>query len=1793
MSGPPRPPAIPGPPPMPPARPPNALPGPPPLPVVVNETLLNNTPASPSFQPLPQVPRPMPPPPPMMPPRPPPPPPSMLPPPPPLPTSSNSNSNSGISSVVVGQPSNQIVLPPPPRPLPPPPPPPSIPPPPPPPPPPPSRALPPPPPLPQLPGPPPQVVVVPQALPSPPSAPMGGLFAAISGGVLLKKVVPAVVAVPSPLSPVVVVEDASVPIEASPVVHNNTSASATVVSEPSSSPPVTSSSSLLNTTAETGAVVKLPERQATSIAVASLTLPTTDTALISPIYAAAALNLNKIPLQTSPPQTPVPAVSTSAGGGGGLLAAIAGGAMLKKVVQSSVVPLALPESPAVLPAPPSLLPSSNPVGGLLASISGGVLLKKVMPPSPSQVPVFDAIDSPIASATATVMIAPVPSPLLPQPPPPPPPSAPSQPTAFESNLNVAVIESNLSVAVVPTAPSPPPPPPPPSPPPSSSSPPAMGGLFAAISGGFALKKVTPSPPPPPPPLPQPTVVIDSAPTLSLPAASVATAAIAATVAVVATETETLTSVTSEIPVPVSTTVATTVATNPEGGLLASIQSGSALKTVTVSPDTTSSLPTSLPPSATSPSSSPSAALLSPVLTLPVTRPVVTSTSPTIPINVAKVMSERLLRMQNSLASGTPPDASDLLKLGPEELSEYRRLLLDTVKRQREQLAARIAASTAAAAAASALAVVTATNNSGGIITSALPQSVVGWGASLSNNNNQPILLQKQMQQQRTLPVNATRGVRIPLRVAAASTPTVSAFSTSSTPPTEKRSKILPTTTMTQSPGTGERLLASALGRKAASSSSSVVMPKIVPPVKVPVSSIRSPAPPSRSLVERPRPSPKPSLVVVVPPHIVPPPSSLPPPSSSSSSPPPPPHVPISSDSSVDHNFHSQPHFLSPTASSYAHAIHVGDETESHHRHIHETTATRSSPSTSTFSVAAAAAAAASNPSVSVVVMGPHGPVTMMMSSDGFLMPMPQYDPATAALLSPPPPPLPIVSSRGSRGLIAAPGYSTSEEGVEEVDEDEEEEEEDRDEADGVRREGRGGDESQNLSVSRGGGSSGPFKSAASTSFVERREENTDDNDAIYGAVARFESVRAAAAAAIATRRIDVAGLGNAPLRPTVSAVVEASPRRRDVPAMHSSAGVIDRTVASPEPIVPIGGKSAPSGGSLGSFMYVKNSRFDPAAPSSDNPRFWVGRIAEIMRGGKMRLHWHREVSLGGGLYVPTNNYFPERATLLQSFKAVIFEPGEKAWRTYPALERETAEEAAVLASRVAKVTAAAAAAAVSGITPASGLVVGSFVYLRNARYNASVPETPIMPRYWVARVTGITVQDASAVGAAGPSSTGVATASSILLNGVPTATVTPSSLSTATGGTFLALTTPDGRLRLQWHRETALGTALYVPTNHIFFEHRRLVELIPGIMKFDSRATVWVRRAAVGGDGPAEELLFPGDSSSSSSSSSSSNIGGDSEGGGLTAAATSSNSTIPLDAGVFAFLHNSKFNAAVPETPAAPKYWVVRVLGVQPATVARPAVAKVQWHLEVAAGTNLFRQTPRTFLEAAASLRPLPGVQFEAAASGWRLTGGYNESGRFSVGGEVLVPAAVLPPPPAPAVSTLKVAVSQASGLMHADGVTVRRVFALLRMRGSYAPLHTSLATQQGSFYSFPQEVMSWAMRATAGSTGGRYSPSKDGNHDSIDVEIWDSCDEIPSIDPSASQRLLGRATVDLTRALLHVTNLSGSASDEGTAVVRDVRTIDFDTMAALTARRVQLDAEAAEAAPAVMLRVWVEDVAR
>jgi hypothetical protein len=691
--------------------------------------------------------------------------------------------------------------------------------------------------------------------------------------------------------------------------------------------------------------------------------------------------------------------------------------------------------------------------------------------------------------------------------------------------------------------------------------------------------------------------------------------------------------------------------------------------------------------------------------------------------------------------------------------------------------------------------------------------------------------------------------------------------------------------------------------------------------------------------------------------------------------------------------------------------------------------------------------------------------------------------------------------------------------------------------------------------------------------------------------------------------IEVAGLGDAAPRPLLT--LQSPPPRRSVPPMHTSLTLADRSAPEPEPVVPPGGKAAPGGGALGSFMYLKNSRFDPAAPSPDNPVYWVGRVAEIMRGGRVRLHWHRETALGSGAYVSTNNYFPERAALLQSFRAVVWEPAAKAWRTYPALERATAEEAAVAAARAAKGQARGGGAAASTPAAPAALSIGAFVFLRNARFKPGA-ESPIMPRYWVARVTGITVQEPPL--AAAPSG------EVALVNGSPVALAPPGE---GTARATAVLTTPDGRLRLQWHREAALGTGVYVPTNHIFFEQRRLVQLVPGAMRFDSRAQAWVRKALgeEASAAPPPPLLFEGDEHIAPGA-----AGGGEAGAGAPAGAGASP---PLEPGAFAFIANSKYAPGTPETAAVPRYWVARIMGLVPPQPGMPPAAKVQWHMEVAPGARVFRQTPRTFMEAVSALRPLPDMAFDASASAWRLMGAYNEGGRFAevAGGPALGAAAALspapPPPPQqqqqllPLRSSLKLVVRGARGLVREDGAPVRLAYALLRLRG-FPPLVTAAGEESRghssdggageageagsaapplSSWLFAPQVAAWLLPPAAGATRST-SPGKAAVvPNTLVVEFWDAgAGGAVTDDPAlAGHAPLGKAVIDLSRPLMHV---PGPAREEGeeeeggapSAGVGDLSPLDTDIVSALAPRRVLLLSDVGALTKLVELRLWIED---
>jgi hypothetical protein len=77
----------------------------------------------------------------------------------------------------------------------------------------------------------------------------------------------------------------------------------------------------------------------------------------------------------------------------------------------------------------------------------------------------------------------------------------------------------------------------------------------------------------------------------------------------------------------------------------------------------------------------------------------------------------------------------------------------------------------------------------------------------------------------------------------------------------------------------------------------------------------------------------------------------------------------------------------------------------------------------------------------------------------------------------------------------------------------------------------------------------------------------------------------------------------------------------------------------------------------------------------------------------------------------------------------------------------------------------------------------------------------------------------------------------------------------------LAAANPDARLRLQWLRETALGSDTFTPTNNVFFDVVRAARALPGAMRFEATTGAWRRGAPEGAPAgaPTPRLVFPGD----------------------------------------------------------------------------------------------------------------------------------------------------------------------------------------------------------------------------------------------------------------------------------------------------------------------------------------------
>jgi len=613
----------------------------------------------------------------------------------------------------------------------------------------------------------------------------------------------------------------------------------------------------------------------------------------------------------------------------------------------------------------------------------------------------------------------------------------------------------------------------------------------------------------------------------------------------------------------------------------------------------------------------------------------------------------------------------------------------------------------------------------------------------------------------------------------------------------------------------------------------------------------------------------------------------------------------------------------------------------------------------------------------VMVMSPAGPVQMLMTPAGVLVP---YVPTPASHLTSPAmfaPPTHTSHhgggiSRGSRGLVASPGL-----------------------------------------VQRPLATPGPVPAISSALPSPQPAASSVSSPMPLPEPTLSEFDGLVSDASIAP---PLPGLGDPPAVP--SEVVTASLSRRAAPQPHSLAAVMPDAAAAQAAVtvgvMPPGSRPAPPSGQLGSFMYVKNSRFDASRPTPDNPRFWVGRIAEIMRGGRVRLHWHRETELGSGLYIPTNNYFPERSALLRPFKAAGFDPSKRAWQVFPVVERLSPDEEAASAKLAGSVTtvpgggeddAAGGGGGVPGVKPggtgpqsdAEDIVIGSFVFLRNARFRGDA-ETTDMPRYWVARVTGTAVPPAALLGG-GAAGGG---------KGM---------------GAVQSLASPDGKLRLQWMKETSVGSHMYTATTSLFYEPQRLCRLVPGGMQYDGMLQVWRRGSD---DVRPPPLIFPGDESLIAAKSTVAARLTAPGSGPLPESLVASIAApslpppdivslpeppVPLATNLFGFVRNGRYDPA-PErqAPLNPRFWVARVLEVLPdGTNPNPRV-RVQWFVETGIGTKSYKETPKVFLEALANFRPLREMVFDAAASTWQRRVPFNEAATF----QYTPPEPPRPPTPPP-----------------------------------------------------------------------------------------------------------------------------------------------------------------------------------
>lgn len=200
--------------------------------------------------------------------------------------------------------------------------------------------------------------------------------------------------------------------------------------------------------------------------------------------------------------------------------------------------------------------------------------------------------------------------------------------------------------------------------------------------------------------------------------------------------------------------------------------------------------------------------------------------------------------------------------------------------------------------------------------------------------------------------------------------------------------------------------------------------------------------------------------------------------------------------------------------------------------------------------------------------------------------------------------------------------------------------------------------------------------------------------------------------------------------------------------------------------------------------------------------------------------------------------------------------------------------------------------------------------------------------------------------------------------------------------------------RGQWHRETALGSGMFIATQHFFWEFPKTVHALRGGLVFDPALQVWARPPDPRG-GAAPPLCFPGDEGLIASVLADRRREATATAAGSTALVPTGGpgGSVPLTRNCFGFVVNSRWNAGAPPTTANPQHWVVRVVGVGPGPTG--AMARLQWWQETAPGSGVYGGTPRVVTEPVKAVHPLQ-VSLAPDGRSVQVTGPFDDKLAFS-----------------------------------------------------------------------------------------------------------------------------------------------------------------------------------------------------